>query len=83
MYYLNQYPNTHLTLEANRVDFIIKWWANDWFFVQQHLKIHTSTLMLMGKGAVLDISKKQMINTKSLADDKLVGITDVMPKIYS
>ena len=37
--------------------------------------------MAMGKGAVMDLSKKQKINTRSSTEAELVGVGDTMPKM--
>ena len=53
-------------------------WSSLHFLMASQCKNHTSAIILLDKGAVLDISKKQKINTKSSTEAVLVGIDDEM-----
>ena len=48
------------------------------FAVHSDCKSHTGTVLMMGHGAVLSISSKQKINTKSSTEAKLVGVDNAM-----
>ena len=48
------------------------------FAVHPNCKSHMGAILMMGHEAVLSISSKQKINTKSLTEAELVGVDDAM-----
>jgi hypothetical protein len=80
MRYLCDSKELYLTLEANDgID--IKWWIDALFAVHPDMKSHMGGTMLLGKGSVYSMSRKQRINTKSLTEAELVGVNDGMPLV--
>ena len=56
----------------------IRWWVDASYGVHWDSKGHTGAMMSMGKGAIVNVSKKQKLNTGSSTKAELVGITDVL-----
>ena len=54
------------------------WNIDGAFAVHSNCKSHTGAVLMMGHGAVLLISSKQKINTKSSTEAELVGVDDAM-----
>ena len=48
------------------------------FAVHEDMRSHTGAALTMGKGALLSMSLKQKINTKSSTEAELVGVDDAM-----
>ena len=48
------------------------------FAVHQDMRNHTRVTLTIGKGALLSMSVKQKINTKSSAEAEFVGVDHVM-----
>ena len=57
--YLKGTMSLPLTLEANRVMNLVLWWVDASFAVHPGFKSRTGGIMPMGKGAIMDLSKKQ------------------------
>jgi hypothetical protein len=57
----------------------IYWYVDASFAVHQDMRSHTGATMTMGCGAVLSVSTKQKINTKSSTEAELVGVDDSLP----
>ena len=47
------------------------------FAVHPDFKSHTGAMMTMGKGAIMSISRKQKLNTRSSTEAELVGVDDI------
>ena len=75
MKYLNGTKKKKLTLSADNLR-VIKWYVDASFAVHPDFKSHTGAAMTFGKGAVINISRKQKLNTKSSTDAELVGAND-------
>merc|ERR1712086_627408 len=57
---------------------IIKWWVDASYGVHWDSKRHTSAIMSMGKGAMVNISRKHMLNVGSSTESELVSIANVL-----
>ena len=57
------------------------WNVDDSFAVHSNYKSHTGAVLTLGKGALLSLSMKQKLNTKSSTEAKLVGYDDSMNSI--
>ena len=77
--YLSQTLDEELTLEASSGDIItVHWYPDAAFAVHADMKSHTGAIMTLGKGAVVTISGKQKINTRSSTESELVSADDIM-----
>ena len=56
---------------------IIRWWVDDSYGVHWEFKGHTGAMMSMGRGALVNISRKNKMNTGSSTESELVGIAEV------
>ena len=54
------------------------WFTDAAFAVHKDMKSHTGSVLTLGKGAVLTISAKQKLNTKSSTEAELVGADDMI-----
>ena len=80
MRYLAGLPYLPLTLEADKgLDVVMCWWVDTSFAVHADFKGHSGLALSFGKGAIIDASKKQRINTRSTTECELVGFDDTMP----
>ena len=52
------------------------WNINVAFAVHSNCKSHTGTVLMMGHSAILSISSKEKINTKSSTEPELVRVDD-------
>ena len=75
MKYLNGTQDRKLTLSADDIR-VIKWYIDASFAVHPDYKSHTGGAMTFGRGAPINISRKQKLNTKSSTDAELVGADD-------
>ena len=57
---------------------ILLWNVDASFAVHSNYKSHTGAVLTLGKGALLSLSMKQKLNTKSSTEAKLVGCDDSM-----
>ena len=55
------------------------WYVDASFAVHQNMRSHTGGVLTFGHGAVISISTKQKINTKSSTEAELVGVDDILP----
>jgi hypothetical protein len=76
MKFLNATRKRVLTLSADNLH-VIKWHVDTAFAVHPNFKSHAGGVMTVGKGAIINISKKQKLNTKSSTDSELVGADDI------
>jgi hypothetical protein len=56
----------------------VKWYVDASFAVHKDMRSHTGGLMTMGQGAIVSMSTKQKLNTKSSTEAELVGVDDVL-----
>jgi hypothetical protein len=75
MKYLNGTRDMVLTLSADGLN-VLKWYVDAAFAVHSDFKSHTGCVMTMGKGAIMSMSRKQKLNTKSSTSSELVGADD-------
>jgi hypothetical protein len=54
------------------------WSVDASFAVHKDMRSHTGALLTMGQGALISMSSKQKINTKSSTEAELVGVDDAM-----
>ena len=57
---------------------VLTWSVDAAFAVHKDMRSHTGAALTMGKGALLSMSLKQKINTKSSTEAELVGVDDAM-----
>ena len=75
MKYLNGTRNERVTLSADSLH-VIKWYVDASFAVHPDFKSHTGATMMMGRGAIQSISRKQKLNTRSSTEAELVAVDD-------
>ena len=75
MKYLNGTRDVVLILSADQLN-ILKGYVDAAFAVHADFKSHTGVAMTMGKGAMMLMSQKQKLNTKSSTISELVGADD-------
>jgi len=80
MSFLNETKNDVLTLEDNDQK-ITTWYLDAAFAVHKDAKSHTGATMMLGNGAVVSVSTKQKINTRSSTEAELVSVDDVIAKV--
>ena len=73
--YLNGTRRRKLILTVDSIH-ILKWYVDASFAVHPDFKSHTGAVMTFGKGGVINISRKQKLNTKSSTHSELVGADD-------
>ena len=59
----------------------IIWWVDGSYGVHWNSKGHTGAMMSMGKGAIVNISRKHKMNVGSSTESELVSIADVLGMI--
>ena len=75
--YVQETIHLPLVIGADRSGNLV-WNINAAFVVHPDCKSHTGAVLMMGHGAVLSISSKLKINTKSSTEAELVGVDDAM-----
>jgi len=80
MKYLKGTKELCLTLKASE-NMTIKWYVDASFGVHPDMKSHTGAVMMMGAGAIIAISRKQKLNTRSSTEAELVGVDDVVTMV--
>ena len=60
---------------------IIHWWVDGSYGVHWDYKGHTGEMMVVGKGGIINISRKQKINVSSSTESEIVIIVDVLGMI--
>ena len=78
--YLNGTRDQILRLSADNLH-IIKWWVDASFATHSNYRLHTGAVMSMGKGAIMSMSRKQKLNTRSSTESELVGADDASTMI--
>jgi hypothetical protein len=56
----------------------LKWSVDASFAVHKDMRSHTGAVLTLGQGALMSMSLKQKINTKSSTEAELVGVDDAM-----
>jgi hypothetical protein len=56
----------------------LKWSVDASFAVHKDMRSHTGAVLSLGQGALMSMSLKQKINTKSSTEAELVGVDDAM-----
>ena len=57
---------------------MIRWWVDAAYEVHWDSKGHTRAMISMGKGALVNISKKQKLNAGSSTKCELISIADIL-----
>ncbi|EJK61698.1 hypothetical protein THAOC_17766, partial [Thalassiosira oceanica] len=78
--YLARNPDLALTLEADDLQ-VVTWWVDASFAVHKDMRGHTGGTMSLGKGSVIDLSRKQRFNTRSSTEAELIGVDDCIVKM--
>jgi hypothetical protein len=71
---------TSLILRADSLN-IIKWWMGASSATHGDCRGHTGATMLLGWESVIEMSKKQKLNTNSSTESELVGVDDASPQM--
>ena len=56
----------------------LMWWVDGSYGVHWDSKGHTGALMTMGKGAIVNVSRRHKLNVGSSTESELVSIVDVL-----
>ena len=56
----------------------IMWWVDASYGVHWDYKGHTGAMMFMGRGAIVNVSRKHKLNVGSSTESELVSIADVL-----
>jgi hypothetical protein len=80
MKYLNGTKGENLTLSADDLR-VVKWYVDASFAVHPDFKSHTGAMMLLGKGAMQSIARKQKLNVRSSTEGKLVAVDNTATMI--
>ena len=80
MEYLNGTKELMLRLWADDLR-VVKWYVDASFAVHPDYRSHTGAAMTLGEGAVIGLSKKQKLNTRSSTEAELVGADDAATMI--
>ena len=80
MEYLNGTREFMLRLRAEDLR-VVKWYVDASFAVHPDYRSHTGAAMTLGEGAVIGLSKKQKLNTRSSTEAELVGADDAATMI--
>jgi hypothetical protein len=56
----------------------LTWSVDASFVVHKDMRSHTGAVLSLGQGALMSMSLKQKINTKSSTEAELVGVDDAM-----
>ena len=60
---------------------VIRWLIDASFAVHPDYKSHTGAVMKLGRGAIMSVSSKQKLNTRSSTEAELVAVDDVITKV--
>jgi hypothetical protein len=72
--------NEYLTLSADDLR-VVKWYVDTSFAVHPDFKSHTSAVMMLGRGAMQSIARKQRMNVRSSTEGELVAVDDTATMI--
>eukprot|EP00957_Ditylum_brightwellii_P120301 9179294-Ditylum_brightwellii.AAC.1 len=73
--------NNVLTLEADVIDLILKWFIDAVFVVHLDMKSHTNAMLVLRKGAVISESTKQKVNARSSTEAELIAVDNKISKV--
>jgi hypothetical protein len=74
MKFLNRTVKDCLTLGSNT----LKWYVDASYAVHPNMSSHTSATMTMGQGAIVSISRKQGMNTRSSTEAEVVATDEIV-----
>jgi hypothetical protein len=57
---------------------VLTWSVDASFAIHDHMRSHTGAVLSMGQEAMMSMSSKQKVNTKSSTEAELVGVDDAM-----
>ena len=77
MKWLSQTRDNLLTLRADGKN-KLRWYVDAAFAVHPDFRSHTGAVMTMGKGAIISISRKQGMNTRSSTESEIVAADEVV-----
>ena len=60
---------------------VVKWWVDYSYTVHTNLRVHTGSMVSLGKGTVSVFSTKQNIDIKRSTRDNLIGVDETMYNI--
>jgi hypothetical protein len=80
MKYLNGTSSEYLTLSVEDLR-VVKWYVDASFAVHPDFKSHTGTVMMLGKGVMQSIVRKQKMNVRSSTEGELVAVDDAATMI--
>ncbi len=75
--YLNGTKSLVVTLTAEDLS-IVKWHMDAAFGVHPDFKSHSGATMSMGKGSIINISKKQKVNARSSTEAESIAVDDAI-----
>ena len=78
--YLKGTSKLCLRLKADNLQ-VVKWYVDASFAVHPDYRSHTGAVMTLGEGAIIAMSKKQKLNTRSSTEAELVGEDDAATMI--
>jgi hypothetical protein len=78
--YLNSTRIEYLTLSSDDLR-VVKWYVAASFAVHPDFKSHTGPVMMLSKGAMQSIARKQKMNVRSSMEGKLVAVDDATTMI--
>jgi hypothetical protein len=78
--YVNGSRKDALTLSVDNMS-VVKWYVDAAFAVHPDFKSQTGAVMTYGQGAIMSMSKKQKLNTRSSTEAELVAVDDAMTLI--
>jgi hypothetical protein len=70
----------NLTLSADDLK-VIKWYVDASFALHPDFKSHTGAMMMLGKGSIQSIARKQKMNVHSSTEGKLLAVDDTATMI--
>ena len=80
MQYLRNTTDMPLTICSDGTN-IVKWWVYRSYAVHPDMHSQTGGTMFLGKGAIINTSIKQKMNTNSSTETELIAYDDLMPHI--
>jgi len=79
MAFLKNTQDEVLTLGANDTQ-STEWWVDAAFAVHPDYKSHTGAIFSLGRGAIVSVSSKQKVNSRSSTEAEMIGIDDIVSK---
>ena len=80
MRYLNGTKRLFLTLSADSSN-VVKWYGDASFAIHDRMKSHTGGTLTMGKGGIMNVSRKQKMVSKSSMEAELIAADDLSNSI--